>query len=655
MKKISFIYLLLISSNLLFGQQTYGDSLSLQVEAQATSSSITLTWQNDADATNFVIYRKLKGTYNWSAPINTISGTLNSYVDATINPNVIYDYLVKMESSTSLERNGYVSSAYELIANSNRGIAIVVISDTYLGSSAYSDRINQYIEDLENDGWFPKRIDVQASQSASDVKALILAKYTENPSQTKLLSLVGNVPVPYSGEINPDGHGDHLGAWPTDAYYADVNGTWTDVSVNNTSSSNMKNHNVPGDGKFDQEYIPGLVELQVGRIDFSDLPNAGASEEELTIRYLDKLHMYKIAGIQVDKRALIDDEFTGYPEGFSQNGYKNFAPLVGRSNIVKADYFSELSFNSNPSSSYLWSYGCGGGWYSGAGGIGSSANFASDSLSSVFTMLFGSYFGDWNYTDGFMKTSLTQGNALTTCWAGRPNWHFYHMGIGDNIGYSAFLTQNNNEQYVSNSTYPFFNKYISLNLLGDPSLRMIYKDQPTNVTIFDGGDFTTLSWDAVSGAIGYTIYRRYDDSTNFLKLNTSLISSLSFQDVSFPTNGLAHYYVKAVFDETTASGNYHNESLGVKQSTFINVSLNENQNSTVHVFPNPFVENLTISSKEEQYIELFDLDGKLLFSTALKSGVQAIELSTLSAGIYLLKTSSPSGKVVLQKIIKSAD
>lgn len=652
MKKIGFIYILICAKSLL-GQQTYGDSLSLQVEAQASASSITLTWQSDADASNFVIYRKPKGTYNWPAPINTISGTLNSYVDATINPNVAYDYHVKMESSTSLERNGYVSSAFDLIANSNRGIAIVVISDTYLSSSAYSNRIDQYLEDLENDGWFPKRIDVQATQSASDVKALILSKYNENPSQTKLLSLIGNVPVPYSGEINPDGHGDHVGAWPTDAFYADVNGTWTDVTVNNTSSSNLKNHNVPGDGKFDQDYIPGAVELQVGRIDFSDLPNAGASEEELTIRYLDKLHMYKIAGFKVEEKALIDDEFTGYPEGFSQNGYKNFAPLVGRSNIVKADYFSELSLNSNPSSSYLWSYGCGGGWYSGAGGIGSSSNFAADSLSSVFTMLFGSYFGDWNYSDGFMKTSLTQGNALTTCWAGRPNWHFYQMGIGENIGYSAYLTQNNSEQYISNTTYPFFNKYISINLLGDPSLRMLYQQQISNLSLVDGGDFTNLSWDPAVGVIGYNVYRRYDDSTNFLKLNITPITTTSFQDTLFPINGLAHYYVKAVYNEVTASGSYHNESLAAKQTAFINVSLDENSLNPIQVFPNPFKEQIQVKSSDSQELKLLDLNGKTVYETSISSGFKTIDLSQLNPGVYFLKSVSLNGKTSTLKLIKT--
>lgn len=653
MKQLIFSCLLLFCANELTAQQTYGDSLSLQVEAATTPISITLTWDADADASNFVIYRKQKNTYLWPAPLATIGGSSTSYSDSTTDINVIYDYRVEMQSSTSLSKTGYVSSANELLGNSNRGIALVVVSDTYLGSSAYSSRIDQYLEDLENDGWFPKQITVQASQSVIDVKALIVSKYYEDSAHTTMLSLIGDVPVPYSGNINPDGHANHKGAWPTDTYYADIDGIWTDSVISNTTSANARNHNIPGDGKFDQSFIPEEVELQVGRIDFSNLPNAGATEEELTIRYLDKLHMYKFAGIQVSSRGLIDDNFLSYVEGFSQNGYKNFAPLVGKSNIVVADYFTELSYNTNSTSTYLWSFGCGGGTYGAASGIGTSANFVNDSLSSVFTMLFGSYFGDWNFPDGLLKTSLTQGNALTTCWAGRPNWHFYHMGIGDNIGYSAYLTQNNNWDYIGNTYFIGFNRLVSINLLGDPSLRMLYKVRPTNVSIFEGGDFTTLSWDAVAGSIGYNIYRRYDDSTNFLKLNSNVITNLSFQDINFPTNGLAHYYVKAVFNETTPSGNYHNESLGVKQSALISASVQENSITNIHIYPNPFNEGITISSLEDQTIELFDLNGKIILQTRINPGIQYIDCAHLQTGVYFIKTQSKTGKSSTLKVVKT--
>ena len=62
------------------------------------------------------------------------------------------------------------------------------------------------------------------------------------------MCLLGHVPVPYSGSINPDGPPDHFGAWATDAYYAELNGAWTDTSVNTTVASRAENRNIPGDG-----------------------------------------------------------------------------------------------------------------------------------------------------------------------------------------------------------------------------------------------------------------------------------------------------------------------------------------------------------------------------------------------------------------------
>ncbi|MGB1104235.1 MAG: hypothetical protein ACPG21_11480 [Crocinitomicaceae bacterium] len=59
-----------------------------------------------------------------------------------------------------------------------------------------------------------------------------------------------------------------------------MDGTWTDAAVNNTTASSPRNHNVPGDGKFDQSRVPSTLELQVSRVDFNDLPAFAESEED---------------------------------------------------------------------------------------------------------------------------------------------------------------------------------------------------------------------------------------------------------------------------------------------------------------------------------------------------------------------------------------
>src|SRR5438093_1179958 len=137
----------------------------------------------------------------------------------------------------------------------------------------------------------------QDTQTIPTVKALIAADYNADPANVRALFLFGHVPVPYSGNIIPDGHyPDHQGAWPADAYYGDIDGHWTDLKVSSVIASDARNRNVPGDGKFDQSEIPSPVELEVGRVDLAKLPGrtslAGPatfpSELELLRQYLNK-------------------------------------------------------------------------------------------------------------------------------------------------------------------------------------------------------------------------------------------------------------------------------------------------------------------------------------------------------------------------------
>ena len=56
---------------------------------------------------------------------------------------------------------------------------------------------------------------------------------------TKALFLFGHLPVPYSGDINPDLHDNDIGAWPADVYYGEFDGVWTDTSVNQPTGANQ--------------------------------------------------------------------------------------------------------------------------------------------------------------------------------------------------------------------------------------------------------------------------------------------------------------------------------------------------------------------------------------------------------------------------------
>ncbi len=73
-------------------------------------------------------------------------------------------------------------------------------------------------------------------------------------------------------------------------------------------------------------------------------------------------------------------------------------------------------------------------------------------------------------------------------------------------------------------------------------------------------------------------------------------------------------------------------------------------NGSVHVFPNPFIDQITVSGLEGFVnFSVSDLQGKSILSG--KAGSQHIDLGVLLPGIYLLKLES-AGKVSYQKIVK---
>ena len=86
-------------------------------------------------------------------------------------------------------------------------------------------------QDLAGDGWTVMRRDVSRTDSPANIKAIIKGVYSADQANVKSVFIFGHVPVPYSGKLNPDGHPDHLGAWPADVYYGDMDGSWTDSTV----------------------------------------------------------------------------------------------------------------------------------------------------------------------------------------------------------------------------------------------------------------------------------------------------------------------------------------------------------------------------------------------------------------------------------------
>ncbi len=560
MTKRLLIFILFITNLVQVNSQTCQNaSVQLSAVVQETPPRITLEWIQDTSATRHFIYRKLKNGTSWGAVVGSVDGRDTTFTDTTVSVGIPYEYRV-FRQATNYSGEGYIYSGIKAPLIEYRGNIIVLIDSTF--ADALSFEIDRLHDDLEGDGWRVIRHIVPRTMKVNVVKMLIQDAYSLDPVNTKTALLLGRIPVPYSGEINVDGHGDHTGAYPADAYYADVNGVWTDAAINNTTASDTRNHNVPEDGKFDQGVFPSDLELQLGRVDFFNMPSIGLTEEEMLRNYLDKDHEYRHKIYKPVHRALVDDNF-GYfsGEAFAASGYKNAAPLVGIDNVFSTKYFPTLN-----DSSYLWSYGCGGGWYQGAGGVGTTNDFANGNVQTVFTMLFGSYFGDWDTPDNFLRAPLAKGRALTNVWSGRPHWQFHHMGLGEHIGYDVRLSQNNNGIYYFN----FGARVVHTAFMGDPTLRNDIIAPVSNVVATANASNVDFSWNAsAENVIGYHIYKKGSEDDMYQRLSSGPVTGLAYTDTCVAA-GTYSYMVRALALTTSPSGTYYNLSQGISDTAISN-------------------------------------------------------------------------------------
>jgi hypothetical protein len=319
------IYIFLIQFGIGNSQTVRDLSVEVYATVQNSPPQIKLTWVANSGTTSYKIYRKNKDDITWGSSIVTLVGTTTEYIDFNVAVGASYEYKIERFRNNGIKGYGYILSGIDVPLNDNRGIFELIVDNTF--STSLASELNQLTKDLEGDGWQVIQHNVSRNASVTSIKSLLINDYSINNGNVKAVLLFGHVPVPYSGEIYPDGHPDHQGAWPADVYYGDMNGEWTDIYVNNELGSSTKNKNIPNDGKFDQSYIPSDIELQIGRVDLFGLTFFSQSEETLLRNYLNKNHQYKTRIINAMNQALIDDNF-GYfnGEAFSASAYKSFAP-----------------------------------------------------------------------------------------------------------------------------------------------------------------------------------------------------------------------------------------------------------------------------------------------------------------------------------------
>lgn len=654
----------------------------LAVRAWTTISAtkkpwIMLHWNVDPYAKSYSIWRKLKTDVAFPTdPVASLDSTAVVWKDTSASIGTGYEYRifkhcmkqVGIDTTTKkpiisvYDAAGYVYAGIN-VPSIERGRVLLLVDSTL--STWLTGSLDVLRTDLENEGWTvtqrtAPRAEAFSPTAVAATRAIVAEEYNAAPRNLTTVFIIGHVAVPYSGNMNPDGHPDHLGAWPADVYYADPSASYTDNSVNRTGVR-VAQVNVPGDGKFDQSVIPSLPKLAVGRVDFFDMPLFQRTELEMLVAYLKKDHEFRTGAVSVKGGGVIDNNFDGYPEGFASSGWRAIAPFVGDSSVKDGDFFGTLG----GATTYLWAYGCGGGTDTSAGGVGGTSQFVSKPVNAVFTMLFGSYFGDWNTTNNFLRAPLASSpRALTCVWSGRPHWYLHHMALGETIGYSTIISQANapvvGNQLGTYAPHVYYtdkgasmvssgDNLVHIALMGDPTLRasMSVIPQPAQLTASTVyPNKVRLTWLApAGGADAYAVYRVRNGSTRLL--TPKLITTTSYTD-SLSFEGELTYLVRSCKLRASASGTYYDAGkAAVVRVTTTGVQGDDGvAATTLTIAPNPVSSHAVITVDDPEgtsaTVSVHDITGRMLASwtiDAMAPGTASLVWNTedVAPGRYIVR------------------
>ena len=663
---------------------------------KSPNPSIKLKWERSGYVENYVIFKRTLDNVTFGSPIAQLDSLATEWTDVNVKLNETYEYQVLGFGKKYVKENdtlfayrvfaatGYTLAGIEAIPKFLRGTALVLVDETM--REGLNDNLAIFQSDLEAEGY---NVVIQNAPRAEKfdknkvlaTKQIINQQLQKNPDISTII-LIGRIPVPYSGDFNPDAHPDHKGAWPADVYYGTSDNLWADQLVNNTVASRQENKNVPGDGKFDLTNLPPTysVPIAVGRIDmygmklFYDTTKANP-ELELIKKYLERNNKYRVGEIEPEKRALIDDNFSAhnYPEAFAASAWRAFLNFFPSANVKAEDYISTLS-----TKSYIWSYGCGGGSYTSCGGVGNTSDFATKGTKGIFTFLFGSYFGDWDNENNFLRAPLAaKEGALTIGWSGRPHWFVHHMNLGEPIATSLLAIQNNNNLYLPNiyitPQYPngivftTGTRQVHIALLGDPTLKMFNKriQPPKNLQIVEQSNgYLKLKWEAPDGSKNakYIIYRNTEKNPRLVLATTSPITETEFED-KFLFDGIVNYKVLAIDLDTSRSGTFYIPSRPAAGS-IKTVDIKDNNYFVANVFPNPASDHIKIQINTQETIKkisITDIMGNIVKTfdysdlTVNQLNIKWDLLDNLNQqvenGIYIVKIELQNKSIVKKAVV----
>ena len=214
----------------------------------------------------------------------------------------------------------------------------VIVSRSLYSSGQITPALNQYLADLQAQGYVP----TLTTTSFSDPAAL--RSHLANRHGTQGLAgavLIGDLPVEYFERGGLSGNPEDYERFPNDLYYMDLDGVWSDTDSNGTYDAHGKNGNA-------------APEIWVGRMTTSSLSglHEGRTEAGLLNDYFQKNHQYRQGLISLPDVGLayIDDDWRVLANswaadlGLSVGG--NVEIVKSATTTTASDYMNRLDPNS---------------------------------------------------------------------------------------------------------------------------------------------------------------------------------------------------------------------------------------------------------------------------------------------------------------------
>lgn len=643
-------------------------------EVDLNNHTVKVLFHDSTSNNSELIYvnRRLLGTYPWINVASALPAGTGFWLDTNVAAGEIWEYQVKRYDTWTFQSNVYDATGYTMgcLLSDNtlyKGQLILLVADNIPANLAV--KYQRLKKELTADAWFvnevivPKATSWDSGNEVIGIKNQINSIYANAPvnDKPKVLFILGHVPMPRCGStdvVAPDDHSQNTGARGCDAYYADIDGIFTDTATYNPGGlSTPLAINLPGDYKWDQDFFPSDIEMAFGRIDFADITEISLSELSLIENYLDRLSHYKNVSAGFDM-----GDKTAFYFGYNNSNDGSFRTLPNISTPDKV-YQNATGPNHNqwvqdngPFKVYMQNQL-----------IPSIADWQTYGMNASVYASDQSYwgFGDVPQPLGqFSRIRTVLGvdsKCVVALWTttGINIFHQARTGMPIGLSLKEIMNHNANNQYLEKppqqyDTEDWWNR-THFEIWGDPTITLYQVPPPSNLSITDNSGVALLQWTSSSdtSVIGYHIYESDAELGVYQRISSSPITGHSYQIANYTQGNW--YMVKAVKVFESGCGKFLHPSLG--ESIQANIVLNSNMISkpgNVRLYPNPLSDKLFVNADIIiSHVKVTTASGVIILNVSEFSSDFMLDLTEWPDGVYIIELQTNTNERYFRKIIKN--